>query len=105
VSKNVEKMVVVAPEVKSNAATAPKKKGSLISILSIVFGIILGVGVAYLQFQFEYIDNPSKYYDTQLHSYLWVKVAAVTVPWFLVFALGTPMVAFTYVAFKRLLKI
>lgn len=94
-----------AADKKGNGPKASKKKGSLISILSIVFGILFGVGIAYLQFQFDYADNPTKYYDTQLQNYIWVNVAALVVPWFMVFALGTPMVAFTYVAFKRLLKI
>lgn len=90
---------------KDKAEKAPKKSGALISILSIIVGILLGVGIAYLQFQFDYADNPRKYYDTQLQSYIWVNVASVAVPWFMVFALGTPMMAFTYVALKRMLKI
>lgn len=94
-----------APDKKNNGTKAPKKKGSLISILSIVFGILFGVVIAYLQFQFDYADNPTKYYDTQIQNYIWVNVAAVAVPWFMVFALGTPMMAFTYVALKRILKI
>ena len=114
-SKEVKKAVKVeskekdtaapAADKKDNGSKAPKKKGSLISILSIVFGILFGVIVAYLQFQFDYADNPTKYYDTQLQNYIWVNVAAIVVPWFMVFALGTPMMAFTYVALKRLLKI
>lgn len=90
---------------KGNGAASSKRKGSLISILSIVFGILLGVLVAYLQFQIEYADDPSKFYDTQLKNYIWVNVGTVVVPWFLVFALGTPMATFAYIAFKRLLKI
>ncbi len=94
-----------AADKKDNGSKPPKKKGSLISILSIVFGILFGAIIAYLQFQFDYADNPSKYFDTQLQNYIWVNVAAIVVPWFMVFALGTPMMAFTYVALKRLLKI
>ena len=103
-NKEVEKTEAVEPQASGKGATAAKKKGSLISILSIVFGIIIGVIVAWLQFQFEYSDNPSKYY-AQLHNYIWVNVAALVVPWFMVFALGTPMAAFTYVAFKRMLRL
>ena len=88
-----------------SGAVQVKKNGSLISLISIVVGILLGVVVAYLQFKFDYADNPSKYYDSQLHNYIWVNVSTIVVPWFLVFALGTPMAAFAYVAFKRILKI
>lgn len=104
-NKEAENTGVAEPQASAKGASAAKKKGSLISILSIVFGIIIGVIVAWLQFQFEYSDNPSKYYDTQLQNYIWVNVAALVVPWFMVFALGTPMAAFTYVALKRMLKI
>ena len=94
-----------APAASDKASSASKKKGSLISILSIFVGILLGIGVAYLQFQFEYSDNPSKYYDVQLKNYIWVNVGSIVVPWFLVFAMGTPLVTFAYIAFKRALKI
>lgn len=97
--------VTPVAENKDKAGKAPKKSGALISSLSVIVGILLGVGVAYLQFQFDYADNPRKYFDTQLQSYIWVNVVSVVVPWFMVFALGTPMMAFTYVGLKRMLKI
>lgn len=95
-----------AAEVADNgtAAKASKKKGNLISLLSVVFGVLIGALIAYLQFKFDAADNPSQYYDNQGNLIL-VEFISTTVPMFLAIALGTPMVTFAYIAFKRMLKI
>lgn len=82
-----------------------KKKGTVVSILSVILGIIIGAGVAYMQFRFALAENPSNYFDNETGNYIWVNVFSLTAPWFLACALGTPMVAFAYVAFKRMLNV